>query len=84
MKISRIMFIVMLFLFSCSMVAFSQDMEAAEMEKSNSGIQLGKAIVVTATVEAINANERKVVLRSDSGKVQVVEVGPEVKNFEQP
>jgi len=53
------------------------------MEKTDSSIKLGKAIVATATVQAINANEQKVVLRGESGNVEVIDVGPEVKNFDQ-
>ena len=83
MNISKFIIVFMLILSPFSINSFAQDMEEVEMEKTDSSIMLGKAIVVTATVEAINVNERKVVLRSESGNVAVVEAGPEVKNFDQ-
>jgi len=83
MNISKLVVVFMLIMFPFSIVSVAQDMEAVEMEKTDTSIDLGKVIAVTATVEAINVNKRKVVLRTQSGNVQVINVKPEVKNFDQ-
>ena len=83
MNIYRFLIVLVLVVFPFSIISFAQDMEEVKWEKTDSSIMLGKSTVVTATVQALNVNERKVVLIGESGNVEVVEVGPEVKNFDQ-
>lgn len=63
--------------------AFAQDMKKFEMKKSDTGIEVSGTAMMTATVQALNVNERLVVLSDSAGVVQIVEAGPEVKNFDQ-
>ncbi len=68
---------------SFSAGAFAQDGATKMMKKTDTGIELSGTVVMTATVQALNVKERQVVLADDAGNVQVVEAGPEVKNFDQ-
>ncbi len=68
---------------SFSAQAFAQAEEVVEMQQGPKGIKLVDAVVMTATVQAINVNERLIILGDDQGNVQVVEASPEVKNFDQ-
>lgn len=61
------------------LVSFS----SAYAQEPGEGIQVVGAVQMTATVQAINESEREIVLANDQGDVQVVDVGPEVKNFDQ-
>lgn len=72
-----------LLVISFSAQAFAQAEEVVEMQEGPKGIKLVDAVVMTATVQAINVNERLVILGDDEGNVQVVEASPEVKNFDQ-
>ena len=72
-----------LLVISFSAQAFAQAEEVVEMQQGPKGIKLVDAVVMTATVQAINVNERLVILADDAGNVQVVEASPEVKNFDQ-
>ncbi len=83
MNIYKFLIVLVLIVLPFSIISFAQDMEEVKWEKTDSSIMLGKSTVVTATVQALNVNERKVVLIGESGNVEVVEVGPEVKNFDQ-
>ena len=83
MNIYKFLIVLVIVVFPFSIISFAQDMEEVKWEKTDSSIMLGKSTVVTATVQALNVNERKVVLIGESGNVEVVEVGPEVKNFDQ-
>jgi len=82
MNIYKFLIVFVLVVLPFSIISFAQDMEEG-MEKTDSSIMFDKSIVVKATVEALNVNERKVVLRVETGNVEVVEAGPEVKNFDQ-
>ena len=53
------------------------------MKKTDTGVELSGTVVMTAKVQAMNERERLVVLADADGNVQVVEAGPEVKNFDQ-
>ena len=68
---------------SFSAGAFAQDGGTKMMKKTDTGIELSGTVVITATVQALNVKERQVVLADAAGNVQVVEAGPEVKNFDQ-
>lgn len=83
MNIYKFLIVFVLVVLPFSIISFAQDMEEVEIEKTDSSVTLGKSIVVTFTVQALNVNERKVVLRGESGNVEVVKAGPEVKNFDQ-
>lgn len=72
-----------LLVISFSAQAFAQAEEVVEIQEGPKGIKLVDAVVITATVQAINVNERLVILGDDEGNVQVVEASPEVKNFDQ-
>ncbi|MEM7009558.1 MAG: hypothetical protein AAF462_10530 [Thermodesulfobacteriota bacterium] len=72
-----------LLVISFSAQAFAEVEEMVEMQKGPKGIKLVDAVVMTATVQALNLNERLIILGDDAGNVQVVEAGPEVKNFDQ-
>lgn len=73
----------MLMLISFSVCAYAQEAEMVEVEKSKKGVKIVDVIVMQATVQAINANERIVILADQAGNVQTIEVDPEVKNFDQ-
>ena len=68
---------------SFSAGAFAQDGATKMMKKTDTGIELSGTVVMTATVQAINVNDRIIVLADSAGNVQIVEAGPEVKNFDQ-
>ncbi len=53
------------------------------VKKTDTSVELVGTAVMTATVQAINVNERLIVLADSAGNVQVVEAGPEVKNYDQ-
>ncbi|MEX0999353.1 MAG: hypothetical protein WD000_05265 [Thermodesulfobacteriota bacterium] len=72
-----------LMLISYSICANAQEAEMVEVETSNKGMKVIDVIVMQATVQAINVNERIIILADDAGNVQTVEVDPEVKNFDQ-
>ena len=44
-------------------------------------VVLGDAVVLTATVEAIDKQDRTLALQGPAGNVMVIEVDKEVKNF---
>jgi hypothetical protein len=73
----------LLMLISYSICANAQEAEMVDVETSNKGIKLIDVVVMQATVQAINVNERIVILADDAGNVQTVEVDPGVKNFDQ-
>jgi len=75
--------VLVLMLVSFSAGAFAQEAVETEMEVGKKGIEVAGAVQMTATVQAINVNEREVVLANDAGDVKVIEAGPEVKNFDQ-
>lgn len=72
-----------LMLASFSVCAFAQDEVQPEDQEAKKGIGMAGIVQMTATVQAINKNEREVVLANEAGQVKVVEAGPEVKNFDQ-
>ena len=72
-----------LMIVSFSIGAFAQGEEVLEVEKNNKGFKIIDVVMMQATVQAINANERIIVLADDAGNVQTIEVDPEVKNFDQ-
>jgi len=72
-----------LMLISFSVCAFAQEAEMVEVEKSKKGVKIVDVVVMQATVQAINANERIVILADQAGNAQTIEVDPEVKNFDQ-
>src|SRR5512135_3718347 len=51
-------------------------------EGSRAGIVMN-AVTATATVDSINAAERKVVLRREDGSLTTYVCGPDVRNFDQ-
>jgi hypothetical protein len=57
--------------------------ETTLIEKSDKSVVLSGTVVMTATIQALNVKERIVVLADDEGNVRVVEVIPEVENFDQ-
>ncbi len=63
--------------------AFAQDGKTKMMKKTDTGIELSGTVVMTATVQALNVKERLIVLADSAGNVQIVEAGPEDKNFDQ-
>lgn len=72
-----------LMLISFSICAYAQEAEMVEVETSNKGVKIVDVVVMQATVQAINANERIIILADGEGNVQTIEVDPEVKNFDQ-
>ncbi len=68
---------------SFSTGAFAQDGATKMMKKTDTGVELVGTAVMTATVQALNEDERLVVLADAEGNVQVVNAGPEVENFDQ-
>ncbi|MGB3363631.1 MAG: hypothetical protein WBB48_02510 [Thermodesulfobacteriota bacterium] len=72
-----------LMLISFSICAYAQEAEMIEVEQNNKGVKIVDLVVMQATVQAINANERIIILADDKGNVQTIEVDPEVKNFDQ-
>ncbi len=56
--------------------------ETMVIERSDKRLVLKGTVVMTATIQAINVEERIVVLADDEGNVRVVEVIPEVENFD--
>ncbi len=52
------------------------------IERSSERLVLKGTVVMTATIQAINVDERIVVLADDEGNIRVVEVIPEVENFD--
>lgn len=72
-----------LMIVSFSIGAFAQGEEVLEVETNNKGFKIIDMVMMQATVQAINANERIIVLADDAGNVQTIEVDPEVKNFDQ-
>ncbi|MFA9409434.1 MAG: hypothetical protein ACERKJ_11465 [Candidatus Dadabacteria bacterium] len=57
--------------------------ETTLIEKSDKSVVLSGTVVMTATIQALNVKERIVVLADAEGKVRIVEVSPEVNNFDQ-
>jgi hypothetical protein len=57
--------------------------ETMVIERTDKKLVLKGTVVMTATIQAINVDERIVVLADDEGNVRVVEVIPEVENFDQ-
>jgi len=57
--------------------------ETMVIERSDKRLVLKGTVVMTATIKSINVEERIVVLADDEGNVRVVEVIPEVENFDQ-
>ena len=55
-----------LMLVSFSVGGFAQDAEKYEMKESDKGIEVSSTLTMTATVQAINASEREVVLRNSA------------------
>ncbi len=53
------------------------------IEKSDKSVVLSGTVVMTATIQALNVKERIVVLADAEGNVRIVEVSPEVNNFDQ-
>ncbi|GJM15006.1 MAG: hypothetical protein DHS20C13_03330 [Thermodesulfobacteriota bacterium] len=74
-------FVLMLVFFS--ICVYAQEAEMVEVEKGPKGVKIVDVVVMQATVQAINANERIIILADDAGNVQTIEVDPEVKNFDQ-
>lgn len=72
-----------LMLISFSICAYAQEAEMVEVEKGPKGVKIVDVVVMQATVQALNANERIIVLADGAGNVQTIEVAPEVKNFAQ-
>ena len=72
-----------LMLISFSICANAQEAEMVEVEANKKGFKVIDVVVMQARVQAINVNERIVILADDAGNVQTVEVDPEVKNFDQ-
>ena len=79
-------------LVSCSVRSFAQDGakkmieepgETTLIEKSDKSVVLSGTVVMTATIQALNVKERIVVLADAEGNVRIVEVIPEVNNFDQ-
>jgi len=68
---------------SFSAGAFAQGGATKMVKKTDTSVELVGTGVMTATVQALNEDERLVVLADAEGNVQVVEAGPEVKNFDQ-
>jgi len=68
---------------SFSAGAFAQDGATKMMKKTDTGVELAGTAVMTATVQALNVEDRLIVLADSAGNVQIVEAGPEVKNFNQ-
>lgn len=54
---------------------------ACAQAQDKPAVVLGDAVVLTATVEAIDKQDRTVALRGPAGNVLVIEVDEEVKNF---
>ena len=75
--------VVCLVVISFSTHAFSETEVEAQVQEGAKGIKVSETVAMTATVQALNVNERLVILADDEGNVQVVEAGPEVKNFDQ-
>ena len=75
--------VVCLVVISFSTQAFSETEVEAQVQEGAKGIEVSETVAMTATVQALNTNERLVILADDAGNVQVVEAGPEVKNFDQ-
>jgi hypothetical protein len=63
--------------------AFARDGETKMIKKTDTSVEVSGTVVMTATVQALNVKERLVVLADAAGNVQIVEAGPEVKNFDQ-
>ena len=61
----------------------AQDQAAATRPENLPGRLEGGLVVVTATVKAIDKNNRVVTLQSPDGKIAKVTCGPEVRNFAQ-
>ncbi len=57
--------------------------ETTLIEKSDKSVVLSGTVVMTATIQALNVKERIVVLADAEGNVRIVEVSPEVNNFDQ-
>jgi len=57
--------------------------ETTLIEKSDKSVVLSGTVVMTATIQALNVKERIVVLADAEGNVRIVEVIPEVNNFDQ-
>jgi len=57
--------------------------ETTLIEKSDKSVVLSGTVVMTATIQALNEKERIVVLADAEGNVRIVEVIPEVNNFDQ-
>jgi hypothetical protein len=83
MKRISFLSVLVLMLASFSVGAIAQEAETYAVQKSDKGIEVSGVVRMTATVQAINVNEREVVLANDAGDVRVIEAGPEVKNFDQ-
>ncbi len=77
------LFVACLIMVAFSAQTFAETEVDVEAEKGPKGIKVAGVVEMTATVQALNVNERLVVLADDDGNVQVVEAGPEVKNFDQ-
>lgn len=70
-------------LFALTSGAFARDGETKMIKKTDTSVEVSGTVVMTATVQALNVKERLVVLADAAGNVQIVEAGPEVKNFDQ-
>lgn len=57
--------------------------ETTLIEKSDKSVVLSGTVVMTATIQALNVKERIVVLADAEGNIRIVEVSPEVNNFDQ-
>ena len=57
--------------------------ETIVIERTNERLVLTGTVVMTATIKSLNVKERIVVLEDAEGNVRVVEVSPEVENFDQ-
>ncbi|TFG76406.1 MAG: hypothetical protein E4H21_06460 [Thermodesulfobacteriales bacterium] len=68
---------------SFSAGVFAQDGATKMMKKTDTGVELSGTVVMTATVQSLNVKDRLIVLTDAAGNVQVVNAGPEVKNFDQ-
>jgi len=68
---------------SFSAGAFARDGATKMMKKTDTSVELSGTVVMTATVQALNVNERLIVLADSAGNVQIIEAGPAVKNFDQ-
>jgi len=72
-----------LIIVSFSTGAFAQDGATKMMKKTDTGVELVGTAVMTATVQSINVKDRFIVLADAESNVQIVNAGPEVKNFDQ-